>query len=125
MDIYKEASRSQLRFQTPKGPLTTEQLWSLSQKDLATCIRDSKDYLKKEDDDELSFLDNPVKADTVAKLKFDILKDVYLTIKKAAEEIRDAKAKKEHNQKILELIQDKKEGELATKSIAELEALLQ
>jgi hypothetical protein len=122
--MYKEAARLQLRFVTTKGSLSTEQLWSLNQTELTNCIRNVKKSLKKNDDDELSFLDVNTKVDTVEQLRFDILKDVYLTKKAEAEAARNALQAKEHNQKIEFLIAEKKEAGLKDKSIEELEALL-
>lgn len=121
---FKEASKQKLRFQTSKGMLSTEQLWDLSQTDLTNCIRNAKKTLKKNDDDELGFLDEVSTVDKVEQLRFDVLKEVYLTKKEESAAARTAKETKEHNQKILELIQGKKEGELQNKSIAELEAML-
>lgn len=124
MDIYKEALRLGLRFLTTKGSLTTEQLWQLTQTDLTNSIRNAKKTLKKDNDDELGFLDIDTKVNTEDQLRFDILKDVYLTKKAENEAARTAKDKKEFEQKILGLIAEKKEGELAGKSIEELEAML-
>lgn len=122
--MFKEASRLKLRFNTTKGLLSVDQLWDLSQTDLVNCIKGVKKLLKKTDDDELSFLDDLSTVDVLEQLRFDILKDVYLTKKKEAADARDAKQTKEHNNKILELIANKKDTELAGKSIAELEAML-
>lgn len=124
MELFKEASKLKLRFQTSKGLLSAEQLWDLTQTDLTTCIRNLKKILKKNDDDDLSFLDETSAVDKVDQLRFDILKDVYLTKKKENEEARTARETKEHNQKILELIASKKDKALEGKSIEELEALL-
>ena len=39
MSNYKQASKLQLRFQTNRGNLSVEQLWSLSLTDLASAIK--------------------------------------------------------------------------------------
>lgn len=122
--MYKQAAQLGLRFLTSKGNLSVEQLFDLSQTDLANCIKTLKKSLKKNDDDDLSFLDDTSKVDVTEQLRFDIIKDVYLTNKKEAEDARDAKAKKEYTNKILSLISDKKDQDLAGKSVEELEALL-
>lgn len=124
MDNYKEASRLKLRFASTKGSLTVEQLWDLNQTELSNAIKAVKKILKKSDDDELAFLNEDNTVDVETQLKFDILKDVYITKKKEAEESRDAAANKAYNQKILTLIAEKQEGALKDKSIEELEALL-
>jgi predicted Zn-dependent protease len=122
--MYKQASKLKLRFQTNRGILSVEQLWDLSQTDLSNAVKAVKKILKKTDDDELSFLEDSKIVDVENQLRFDILKDVYLTKKKEAEELRDAAETKAHNQKILTLIAEKQEGKLKEMSIEELEKLL-
>lgn len=122
--MYKKASEIKLRFATNVGPLSVEQLWDLSLAQLSNLVKGVKKVLKKDDDDELSFLDDQSKVNTVDQLRFDILKDVYLTKKKQDEEARNAIDVKAHNQKILQLISEKTDESLKGKSIEELEALL-
>lgn len=122
--MYKQASKLRLRFLTPVGPLSVEQLWDLSQTQLSNSIKAVKKVLKKNDDDELSFLEDTKVVDVENQLRFDILKDVYLTKKKESEELRDAAEIKAHNQKILTLIAEKKDDSLKNMSVEELEKLL-
>lgn len=122
--MYKQASQLKLRFQTPKGQLTVEQLWDLSMSDLSTTIKAMKKVLKKSDDNELGFLEEDSKVDKITELAFNILKDVYITKKEAAKTLREAADIKEHNQKILTLIAQKQDEELGGKSIDELKLLL-
>lgn len=122
--MFKQASQLKLRFQTSRGILSTEQLWDLSQTDLSNAIKSVKKILKKSDDDELSFLEDTKIVDVENQLRFDILKEVYLTKKKESEELRNAAETKAHNQKILALIAEKQEGKLRDMSVEELEKLL-
>ena len=123
--MYKQASQIGLRVNTPRGPLSVEQLWNLSMTDLKTTIRALKKSLKANDDDELDFLEETEsKVDKVTELSFNILKDIYVTKKDAAKALRDAADIKAHNQKILQLIASKQEKELEGMSVEELEALL-
>jgi hypothetical protein len=126
MDNFKRASQLKLRFNTDKGLLSTEQLWDLSQVSLTNLIKSIKKVLKDSDgDDDLSFLTTePKTVDVENQLRFDIAKDIYLTKKAELEEKRTEKEKKEHNQRILELIQKKKESKLESMSEEELTALL-
>ena len=124
MEMYKQASKLGLRILTSKGMLSVEQLWQLSQVDLSNAIKAVKKVLKKTDDDELSFLEDTKVVDVENQLRFDILKDVYLTKKAEAEAIKDAAEIKQHNQKILALIAEKQEGKLRDMSVEELEKLL-
>lgn len=123
--MYKKASQLKLRFLTSVGPLSVEQLWGLSQVQLSNAIKDVKKVLKKSDndDDELSFLEDTKKVDVENQLRFDILKDVYLTNKTENEELRKVADNKAHNQKIDTLIAEKQEGKLREMSIDDLEKL--
>ena len=121
--MFKQASKMKLRFATEKGGLSVEQLWELNQSQLSTAIKAVKKVMVKNDDDELSFLEYNKVVDVEMQLRFDILKDVYLTKKKEAEEIRDAATIKAHNQKIDALIADKQESNLKELSIEDLEKL--
>lgn len=124
MEMYKEASKIGLRFQTNQGSLTVEQLWSLSLSKLSLAIKALKKQMKGDNDDELSFLDETKVVDREKQLQFEILKDIYLTKKQEADAEKNAVAMKEHNQYILSLIKTKQDQELANKSIDELKAML-
>lgn len=124
MNNFMEASRLKLRVQTPQGPLSVEQLWDLSLSKLSTTIKEVNKALKVDEGDELSFLDETKKVDTVAQLTFDILKEIYTTKKKEQDEAKNAASIKAYNEKIMQLIHEKQEGELKDKSIDELKALL-
>ena len=125
--MYKQAVMLKLRFETPKGLLTVEQLFDLSMTDLSTTIKKVNALIKKEQatDDDLSFLEGVDTTETQNSLRFRILKDVYLTKKDA----RDAAAldfeKKQRNQRIAEIIAKKKDEALENKSIEELEKMLE
>jgi hypothetical protein len=122
--MYKDAARLKLRFNTSKGSLAVEQLFDLSQTEIANCIRSIKKLLKKNDDDELSFLDQTNKVDTTEQLRFDILKDIYLTKKKESEDARNEAEVKQFEQRIMALISEKEEDNLRGKSLDELKAML-
>ena len=130
MSMYKKASRLKLRIPTPKGPLAVEQLWDLKLGDLATVIKNLYEEKKKygSTSEELAFLDGPSTAENKDKerveLSFDIAKDIYTTkMNESKEALADYEKKKEKN-RILELIQKKKDTELEGKSIEELEEML-
>lgn len=124
MNNFMEASRLKLRVQTPQGPLSVEQLWDLSLAKLSVAIKEVNKSLKNNDGDELSFLDETKSVDPVAQLTFDILKEIYTTKKKEQDDAKNAASIKAHNEKIMQLIHEKQEGELKDKSIDELKAML-
>jgi len=122
MDIYKKAAQNRLRFTTNKGTLTAEQLFDLSLTDLdnlAVSLEASYEESKGK-----SFIKKRTVKDANIKLQFDIVLDVLETKVAENEAALEAKETKEHNQKILTLISEKKDGELKGKSIKQLEAML-
>jgi hypothetical protein len=121
--MYKKASQIKLRFLTNVGQLSVEQLWDLTPSQLSNAIKAVKKVLKKNDDDELSFLEDTKVVDVENQLRFDILKDVYLTKQDEAEKLKDAADVKAHNEKINSLIAEKQEGKLREMSIEDLEKL--
>ena len=130
MEIFKKASKKKLRFSTNRGVLSVEQLWDLSKDEIRQLVIKAREAAKKSsgevNDSELSFLDAPAKTKaTDDELRFEILKDIYLT-KKSAEEKAQKKAEvKENNKKLLELIARKQDEDLEKKSIKELEKMLE
>lgn len=120
--MYKEASKQKLRFSTVRGSLTVEQLWDLDLETLDTyAVSLEEDYKNSKGK---SFLDKKTTKDKTLKLQFDIVLDILQSKVEEAESLRDAKESKEYNQKILGIIQEKKEDALKGKSIKELEGLL-
>lgn len=124
MEIYKLASKTGLRFPTTQGMLSVEQLWTLKITALSNLAKAAKKVLNKDNDDELSFLDDNTTVNVEDQLRFDIVKDIYLTKKAENEALRTAADKKAFEQKILMLIAEKQEDSLRGKTIEELEAML-
>lgn len=120
--MYKEASKQRLRVQTSKGLLTVEQLWDLSLNELDSIAVILDESLKSSKNK--SFLSKRTVADKGLKLQFDIVFDIMQTKSEEAETAKIAREDKEHNEKIINLISEKKDGELKGKSIKELEKLL-
>ncbi len=130
MVIYKKASKKKLRFSTNRGVLSVEQLWDLSKEEIRQLVIKAREAAKKSsgevNDTELSFLDAPVKTKaTDDELRFEILKDIYLTKKSSEEKAQKRAEAKENNKKILDLIARKQDEALEKKSIAQLEKMLE
>ncbi len=123
MDMYKEASQLGLRFLTSVGELSTEKLWGLSRPQLRNAIKAAKKLLNQDDDDELAFLEDKEEVDNHNQLRFNILKDVFMTKKEEDKKRINTASDKEHNAKIDAIIAEKKEGSLRELSIEDLEKL--
>lgn len=124
MNIYKEASRTQLRVSTSQGLLSVEQLWDLNLNKLSTLIKSVKKLIKTDNDDDLSFLDETKTIDRKMELTFEVLKDIYTTKKSELDAERKSVSDKEHNEAILKLIKSKQDQELSNKSVDELMSML-
>lgn len=124
--MYKKAAKLKLRFTSSKGQLTVEQLFDLTMSELSSLIKKVNADLKKEArvDDDLGFLEGKDEAESLNSLRFDILKDVYLTKKQEREEAATDQEKKARRQRISEIIAKKKDEALESLSIEELEKKL-
>jgi hypothetical protein len=122
-NIFKQATKLKLRFNTTKGQLSTEQLWGLPLVELDNLAVRLEDESKKTG--KKSFLvSNNKEEDEKEKLMFDIAFEILTTRVKEQEEARKEREAKEFNQKILSMIANKQDEELQGKSIEELEKLL-
>lgn len=120
--MYKKAIRKKLRFNSPKGVLNLEQVWSLKLSDLKVMIQELHAQMNKNNHSELDFLEE----DTIEpdeKLCFDILVDVYKTKQAEANASKEESEKKAYNKRIDEIIAQKQEEHLHSLSIEELEKL--
>ena len=126
--MYKKASRLKLRFESSRGPLTAEMLWDLKITELKTMVKAQAEKLQKLErpGDDLSFLEeiitsNETKEIEIEKLRFDILKDVFITRKDEAKDAAADVKKKEELSHLREILRDKTEEELKKLSAEELE----
>lgn len=122
MANYKEASRQDYRFTTTKGNLTVAQLWSLTVEELdKVAINLDEDYNKS---GKKSFLATRSVKDKELKNKLDIVLDIMATKQEEADRLSKLKEDKEHNEKIIKMIMEKKDENLKNMSIKELEKQL-
>jgi hypothetical protein len=124
-NIFEEASRKKIRFESSKGLLTVEDLWDVPLKsgtvNLNQIALGLYNDLKVEN---ISFVDDSVNGTSLNQLKFDLVKyviDVRLSEKKVAE--INAMKKKE-KERIMSLIAEKEDNALSSKTIEELRAML-
>lgn len=126
VNIFEQAARIKLRFATARGELLVEDLWdvgltkgAVNLNDLAKAITRQ---LKTTEEEGLVKVANS--ANKVLELKLEILKYVFESRQAAQDKATQAAATRETRQKLAELIAQKKDQDLAGKSIEELEAML-
>ena len=124
-NIFEIASRKKIRFQS-SGNYAVEDLWDLPLKSNSRASLDSIAIgLNKEIKalGEESFVDEKPLGNEILQLKFDIVKHV-IAVKQAENAVRaKAEQAREAKQKILGLIAQKQDQELASKSVEELQKL--
>lgn len=122
-NIFQQASRLKLRFQTARGFLNTEQLWELSLPSLDQMYIHLEEELGTASNKGLIKNRTATKEDEILKLKLDILSEVFNTLTNEKEAKEERKAIQSQNARIDELIARKKDEDLANMSIEQLEKL--
>lgn len=124
--MFEKASRLKLRFNTPQGALSVEDLWDLPLKSLRLANLDdiaiSLDARLK--DTSVSFVGDESPANAELRLAFDIVKHV-ISVRKAEEsEKKEAAKKRLQKQSLLKLIAEKEEDSLKEKSVEDLRKMV-
>lgn len=120
-DLFKIAAKRKYRFNF-KGVLSVEDLWDLSVENLDSIYKTLKS--KQKDAEGESLLNTVSKEDKELNNKIEIIKIIVADKLAAAEKAKKALAQKQQNQRILEIIADKKDAELKEKSLEELSQML-
>ena len=122
--MFKKALQLQLRFNTVKGLLNTEQLFGLSISDLSELLKNLNKKIKDLESDSLDFLDeNKVNTENLDVLKFEIAKEIYLDKKALEDKANERREIKKYNEEIDKLILEKHQEKLKNLSIEDLEKL--
>ncbi len=129
--MFEQASRARIRFNSPQGSLTVEDLWLLPLEsksgnranldaiaiDLHRQTRDAADAV--------SFVNPSTESAQAAQLQlaFDIVRRVIQVRVAERDELQAASQRREKKQRLLELIAQKEDAALGEKSVDELRAL--
>lgn len=127
--MFEKASRLKIRFDSPKGALSVEDLWDLpltsntGKANLDDIAKVLHAELKR--DDGVSFVTKTNPAKVIPQLKFDIVLHI-IEVRVAENDAAAARqANREKKQKLMELIERKQDAALEGKSIEELRALME
>ena len=122
--MFEIATRNKYRFPYVKGLVTVEDLWDLSVENLDVIFKELNAQFKTQKEE--SLLNTVTKSKKEAELenKIEIVKHIVSV--KLAEREKKAKEKerREYKQKILQLIEEKKDKALGDLSVEQLEALI-
>ncbi len=127
MDLFEQASRLKLRFESKRGCISTEDLWDLP---LSNDHGLSLDNLAKglnrklKEEAEESFVVPKSKESSILSLQFELVKHV-IKVKIEEREAKEQALKKEaKKKKIREILADKEEASLKSLSEDELRKML-
>jgi hypothetical protein len=126
-NIFEIATRQKVRFHSPKGQLSCEDLFDLP---LTSASGPSLDGIAKglhrqlKDAEEFSLVSVPSKASELLQLQFAIVKHVFEVKKAEAEVARLAREKREQKQRIMEIMSHKQDEALQGKSLEELQKMM-
>ena len=124
--MFEQASRLKLRFDTPRGCLSAEDLWdlpltgtrSVSLNEIAIALHHQLKH------DTVSFVDDDERPDAALQLRFDLVKHVIGVKKDENRKALEAREHAEKKQKILGILARKGDEALEAKSEDELRELL-
>ena len=121
MSTFEKATKLKLRFESPKGLLSVEDLWDLSLTNLDGIAIGLFNQLNS--GKAVSFVGGGQVSDEIPQLKFNIVKHI-IDVKVAERTARtDLAARSEKKQLILGIIAQKENEELASTSLEDLRKL--
>lgn len=125
MELFAKVTQKGLTFKTVKGTVSVQDLWQmpLTSKNGFDLDTVSREVLRKVRETQEDSLVSQVKPDTDDQLRLDVLKHIIEFKQDDIKRKEEAKAAESHNSRIDEFIQRKKEEQLASMSIEELENL--
>lgn len=119
--MFEKASRLKLRFHTPSGLFSAEDLWDMKLTQLNSVAVSLHHQLN---DSAISFLETDKKVDPVLKLQFDIATHVIRVRQAEALAASQQRERAETKQKIMGILARKQDLKLEESSEEELQALL-
>jgi len=118
MNIFEQAAKQKIRFQSDRGLLTVEQLYDLSLQDLDTIARAVNNELKSLTEE--SFIAPVADNSTVESVKLDILKHIIAVKLAAIENAKQAKDRAEKRAVLLQALASKENEEVNSMSKEEI-----
>ncbi|QEG04285.1 hypothetical protein [Bacillus phage BC-T25] len=119
--LFEVATRTKMQFPF-RGMISVIDLWDLTPTQLDTVFKTLNAELKQVSEESLTKVKTT--KDKELELKVEIVKYIYSVKVAEKEAVQEAKAKKEEKQKLLAILDSKKNEELQSKSAAEIQALI-
>jgi hypothetical protein len=131
VNIFEQASRNKLRFDTNKGTISVEDLWDLpltsetNRANLDDIARNLFNDLR--DAEEVSFVRHSSKKTATQnslKLKFEIVKHIIDTRLAEIEAAKNAADRANRKRQLTELLHSKQQADLQSKSTEEIQKMI-
>ena len=127
--MFEQVSRAKLRFASPQGNLTAEDLWDLpltstrpNQANLNNIAKAISRQLKAESEED--FVNPRSAANETLQLSLDVVKHIIQVRQAENEAARLIAERKEKKNKLMELIERKQDQQLEGKSLEELQQMV-
>ncbi len=120
--MFEKAARLKMRIPSLRGPLSSEDLWDLPLRELNTMAKALNKELKAQEEED--FLETENKDAGKVKLAFDLVLHVLKTKQADNKAEAEAVVRKETKQKILAILEKKRDGALEDKTEKQLLAEL-
>lgn len=125
MDLFTKASRMKLRFSTPAGLMSTEDLWDLPlQKGKVNLDALAVGISNEMASTSTSFVNKTAQKNETLDMKLQIILHIIQTRMEEAEQNEKREVKAQEKARILEIIARKEDASLEGKSLDELKGLL-
>ena len=127
-DLFEKATKKKVRFTTTRGVVSVEDLWDMPLTHQSGFSLDdlAKHYNRQlKNVEEESFVEEKTVGNTLLELKFDIVKHIIkakIKTKNTAEKAAETKATK---QKLMGILATKKDEELMSSSVEDIEKMLE
>lgn len=121
MNLFEIATRRKYRFATNKGSLSVEDLWDLSSTQLDAIYRAMTKELREQGGESLMQKDND---NTVLTDKIEIIKHIFLVKQEEATARRAAEENRNKRQRIMEILDQKRDASLQNMSEEDLQKML-
>ena len=126
--MFEQATRLKLRYDTPRGQISVEDLWDLPlthEKSLNLDDIAKELFIKLQSNVGLSFVKKETSINDIHQLKFDIVKRIIDIKMKELDDRKLAASNKQMKDKLLNIIAERKDEELKNKPIEELVAMVE
>lgn len=125
--MFEQATKLKLRFQTPRGPIATEDLWDLPLQDRQGFSLDAlaiATHKQIKDSEQESFVAKRSKEDKVLQLKMEVIKRVIAVRLEDIDSTTKRNANTLKRKQIMEILAEKEDDTLKNKSPKALKDML-